>query len=297
VSWVISLSAWTPHYRHKLRLVALPSINAALAYATGPIKFILHTDAPDEFKDVHFAGDVEFRHFIGASDFPYQSYGNCDRMALESAPEDCNIAFLTSDIIVSREFFSNAEKQFAKGKRAIVGHAARTLAAPEHCPAGLSARQLLGWSLSGERLHPVTAGCMYGQGHNLVAWCTYFQGPHGVIAHAFHMHPFAVVNDRHLWFNRETCDLDLLERFSRDEIYVACDPDEFAWAEISGLEKAIPQLPAPVSVGSIVSWARLHTTPLQRWLFSHRILVQGMDEDHLDEAPCKQVLEILEALG
>jgi hypothetical protein len=111
------------------------------------------------------------------------------------------------------------------------------------------------------------------------------------------MHPFAVVNDRHLWFNRETCDLDLLERFSRDEIYVACDPDEFAWAEISGLEKAIPQLPMPVSVGSIVSWARLHTTPLQRWLFGHRILVSGTDQDHLDEAPCKQVLEILEKLN
>lgn len=298
MSWLISLSAWTPHYRHKLRYVALPSINAALEHAIGPIQFILHTDAPEEFADVHFAGEVELRKFEGRNgDGMYQSYGECDRMALESAPEDCNIAFLTSDIMVSREFFSASEKRFAEGKSAIVGHAARTLAAPEDCPAGLAARQLLDWSFSGERRHPVTAGCTFGKGHNLVAWCTYFQGTHGTIAHAFHMHPFAVVNNRTLWFNRETVDLDLLDRFERNEIYVACDPNEFAFAEISGLEKAIPQMQAPVSVGSIVSWGRLHTTPLQRWLFSHRILVQGTDGDHLDEAPCRQVLEILEALG
>lgn len=277
--------------------VALPSINAALAHATGPIKFILHTDDPGAFANVHFAGEIEFRHFVGRGDAPYNSYGNCDRMALESAEEGTNIAFLTSDIMVSVEFFANAEKRFAQGYSAIVGHAARTLVAPENCPAGLHARQLLDWGLSRERRHPVTAGCFFGKGYNLVAWCQYFEGPHGIIARAFHMHPFAVVNNRYLWFDRETCDLDLLERFERDEIYVACNPDEFAWAEVSGLEKSIPQMPEPVSIGSVISWSRHYTTPLQRWLFGHRILVQGTDEDHLDEAPCTQILEILEAIG
>lgn len=291
--WVISLCAWQPYYRAKLKLVALPSINAALAHATGPIKFVLHTDLPADFADVHFAGDVDIRLVRPDPSAPYQNYGNADRIALELAPEDANIAFLTSDIIVNVEFFANAEKQFAQGRRAITGHAARTLVALEDCPAGLSARALLDWGLSRERRHPVTAGCVFGEGRNLVAWCTYWEGPKGTIARAFHMHPFAVVNDRALWFNRETCDLDLLERFERAEIYVACDPDEFAWAEVSGLEKAIPQLSSPVSVGSIISWASRNSTPLQRWLFSHRILVQGTDEDHLDEGPANEILRIL----
>ncbi len=291
--WVISLAAWTPYYRAKLKLVALPSINAALAHATGPIQFILHTDEPDDFKNVHFAGDVNIRLFEPDSRALYQSYGNADRMAIEFAPEDSFIALLTSDIIVNVEFFANAEKKFAEGKRCVIGSAARTLANFPDIPVGLKARELLDWGFDPIRRHPVTDGCMWGTGRNLVAWCTYFRGPQGMTARCFHMHPFALVNDRALYFAGTTVDLDLMDRFSRDELYVACDPDEFAWAEVSGLEKSIPQLPQPVSIASIVSWAKNHSTPLQRHLFSHRIIVQGNGDDHLDEEPCKEILRIL----
>mgnify|MGYP001614507718 FL=1 len=291
--WVISLAAWTTYYRAKLKLVALPSINAALAHATGPIQFILHTDEPADFADVHFAGDVDIRLFQPDPSAVYQSYGNADRIALELAPEDANIALIPSDVMVSCEFFEASEKRFAQGKGAIVGSAARTLVAPEDCPAGLSARDLLGWSFSGERQHPVSAGCYYGEGKNVVGWMTYFRGPQGTVGRAFHLHPFAVRNDRVLFFNRETVDLDLLDRFSKDEIHVVVDPDEMAFAEISGTEKAIPQMAHPVSVGSIVSWARNHSTPLQRYLFQHRIVVQGTGEDHLDEVPANEILRIL----
>ncbi len=220
--WVISLCAWTPYYRAKLKMVALPSINAALAHATGPIQFILHTD-------------VDIRLFQPDPSALYQSFGNADRLALESAPEDANIAFLTSDIMVSKEFFRACEKRFVEGKRAIVGHAARTLVALEDCPAGLSARQLLDFSLCREHRHPVTAGCVFGEGRNTVAWCTYWEGPKGTVARFFHAHPFAVVNDRALWFDRETVDLDLLERFTKDEIHVVVDADEVAFAELRRL--------------------------------------------------------------
>lgn len=107
------------------------------------------------------------------------------------------------------------------------------------------------------------------------------------------MHPFAVVNSRVLWFDRETVDLDLLERFSHDEIHVVVDPDEIAFAEISGLEKAIPQT-VPLCVGSVVSWSMNYTTSLHRYLFTHRIVVEGTGEDHLDEAPCNEILRILD---
>ncbi len=291
--WVVSLSAWSPYYRQKLKLVALPSINAALAHATGPIQFILHTDSPADFADVHFAGDVDIRLVEPDSSAPYQNYGNCDRIALERAPEDANIAFLTSDIIVNVEFFANAEKRFAEGKGCIVGSAARTLADLSDIPVGLKARELLDWGFDPIRRHPVTSGCIWGTGRNLVAWMTYFPGPHGMIGRGFHLHPLAAKNDRALFFDGTTIDLDFIDRYKQNEVYVACDPDEFSFVEISGLEKAIPQLPSPISIGSIVAWARTHTTPMQRFLFQHRILVQGTDEDHLDEGPANEILRIL----
>ena len=301
--WAIALCAWSPYYRHKLKLVALPSINAALEYATGPIQFILHTDEPGDFSDVNFAGDVNIRKFepiLGAninSNESYESYGNADRMAIEIASEDANIAFLPADVMVSREFFAASEKQFAQGKRAIVGSAARTMVAPEDCPAGLSARQLLDFSFLREHRHPVTKGCWYGKGKNKVAWMTYWEGPHGIVGRAFHLHPFAVKNDRVLFFKGSTIDIDLLNRFSQDEIHVVTDPNEMSFAEISGLEKMLPliapQLPEPVSIGSIVAWARAYTIPMQRFLFTHRIVVQGTGDDHLDEMPANEILRIL----
>ncbi len=291
--WTISVPCWGEYHRRKFLHAALPSINAAIEHATGPIRFIVFTDRPQDFANVHFAGDVDLHKFTAHSDNIYTSYGGVDRHALELAEEDSNVALLPCDVIVSKEFFSACEKRFAEGKRAIVAHAARTLVAPENCPVGLSARGLLGWSLSRERRHPVTQGCVFGEGRNLVSWCTYWEGPQGTIARCFHMHPFAVVNDRVLWFDRETVDLDLLDRFTKDEIHVVVSADEMAFAEISGGEKVIPQMARPVSVGSIVSWAQRSTTPLQRHLFSHRIIVQGTGDDHLDEGPANEILRIL----
>ena len=296
--WVISLCAWGSNYHEKLLKVALPSINAALEYANISAQFYIYTDDEKALCGAYLRGDVEFRPVDHAKEADhYRTYGNCDQTTLQTAPEDCRIAFLTSDIIVNLEFFANAEKRFAQGKRAIIGSAARTLAALEDCPIGLPARKLLDWSFSRERRHPVTEGCFWGRGRNLVAWCTYFEGPHGIVAHAFHLHPFAVVNDRVLYFNGVTCDLDLIDRFTHDELYVACDPEEFAFAEISGLEKVIPQLPAPISIISIANWAKNWTTPMQRFLFTHRIVVQGDGSDHLDEGPCEDILTLLKAMG
>jgi hypothetical protein len=95
-----------------------------------------------------------------------------------------------------------------------------------------------------------------------------------------------------LYFNRETVDLDLLERFERDEIHVVTDPAEMSFAEISGLDKAIPQ-GQELCINSVVRWAKQNTTPIQRWLFGHRIVVSGTGDDHLDEAPATEILGIL----
>ena len=295
--WYISLAAWGEFYRRKLKLIALPSIKEALVYATEPAQIILHTDEPDDFADTHFPCEVIFRRFQGGTEGVaiYNSLGQADKMAIELVPKGANIAFITSDVMVSREFFAASEKRLAEGARCIVGHAARTLVALDDCPAGLDARKLLDFCFLKEHRHPITAGCFYGQGTNQIAWMTYFEGPHGIVARAFHLFPFAVKNDRHLSnFGGPTVDSDLFELFSRDEIYVACDPNEMAWAEISGLERCeMPQLSNPSSIDSIVEYARRAATPLQRWIFSHRVIVQGTGDDHLDEEPANEILRIL----
>lgn len=295
--WVISLCAWGSNYHEKLLKVALPSINAALEYANISAQFYIYTDDEKALSGANFRGDVEFRPVDHAREADhYRTYGNCDQTTLQTAPEDAMIAFLTSDIIISREFFSASEKRFAEGKSCIIGTAARTLAHPDTAPPGLTSRDLLNWSFDPVRRHPVTDGCIFGVGKNIVTWCLYFPGPHGVVARAFHLHPFSLVNNRCLWFNRETIDLDLMERFSYDEVHVVVDADEMAFAEISGSEKSILQT-VPLSVTSVAYWARNFATPMQRWLFGHRIVVQGDGSDHLDEGPCEDILALLKAMG
>jgi hypothetical protein len=65
-----------------------------------------------------------------------------------------------------------------------------------------------------------------------------------------------------------------------------------AFAEISGPEKDIPQ-GEPLNVNSVVRWARGNTTPLQRWLFTHRLIISGNGDDHLDEEPAAEILGVL----
>lgn len=287
--WVLACPVWGARYIETFLTATLPAINAALREAKGNARFIIHTDDPAAFIGAQFGGPVEFRP-VFAGRCLYSTFGNCHREVLQMAEHGDYIAFLTADIIVSRECFANAEARFAEGKRAVVVTAARTLATPAECPVGASAREVLEFSF-GHR-HPVTDGCFWGKGRNPVTWAVYFEGKNSTVLRAFHLHPFAVVADRPLYFDRETVDLDLLDCFDREEIHVVTSPDEMAFAEISGLDKSLPQ-GEPLCVASVVRWARAHTTPLQRWLFTHRIVVRGTGDDHVDEAPAAEILRHL----
>lgn len=289
MQWLITVPCWGSEYIEKFKTCTLPSINSALSEIKSPARFVIHTENPNAFVGAEFKGPVEF-HAVPLGRCLYTTFGNAHREILELAEDGECIAFLTADIIVSKECFANAEKRFRDGKRAIVITAARTLAKPIECPIGASSVDLLEWSFSHK--HPVTEGCYWGRGRNTVTWALYFEGEHGTVLRAFHLHPFALVNDRPLYFNRETVDLDLLERFSHDEIHVVTDPSEMSFAEISGAEKSIPQ-GVPLCVDSTVAWARHHTTKLHRWLFGHRIVIRGTAEDTHDVAPAEEILGIL----
>ncbi len=289
MNWLLSCPVWGDQYIETFKVATLPALNAALKDIAGPVRFVIHTDNPAAFIGAPFKGSVRFLP-VPVEKCLYTTFGNCHREILEIADDGECIAFLTADIVVSKECFVNAERRFDSGKRAIVVTAARTLATPIECPIGATSRDLLEWSFT--HLHPVTQGCYWGVGRNPVTWAMYFEGQSGTVLRAFHLHPAFVVNDRPLYFDRTTVDLDLLERYSHEEIHVVVDPSEMSFAEISGLDKSLPQ-GIPLCVDSVVAWARHHTTPMHRHLFTHRIVVRGTGDDHLDEEPAREILGIL----
>jgi hypothetical protein len=296
MTWIVPIPIWGSRwYFDKFIHAALPSINAALEHAAREARFIIHTDQPEFLKKGKYCGTLETRP-IQTLECLYHTYGNCNRQVLDVANDGEHIAFLASDILVSQEFFKASEARFEQGKRAVVGTAARTIPNGKF-PIGASSRRLLDWSFASQRQHEVTKGCYWGRGKNAVSWMTYFEGQRGTVGRAFHLHPFAVHVDRYLWFGKTTVDLDLLERFTHDEIHVVTDIDEMSFCELSGHEKAIQQRSEPISERSILSWCNHPTTcllPIHKWMFAnHRIVVQGDGSDMLDVEPCRQVIEAL----
>lgn len=290
--WLIAIPCWGDSYREKFLTGILPSIKEALREVNGNFRFLIHTDKPEDFFNVPFPGTVDLRAQPDGACL-YTAFGNAHRDALATAKKGECIAFLTSDIVISKECFVAAEKRFNEGKRGIVVTAARTLSEPKDCPAGMASRDLLEWGF--HRQHEVTKGCYFGAGTNLVAWCTYFDGPNGTVARCFHIHPFACIKDRNLIFPETdtTIDLSFLEtNYRKEEIHVVTNPDEMSVAEISGEEKHTI-VGTTVGIGSIVSWAQHNTTDFQRWIFSHRIVVRGTGEDNLDIVPCNEIIRIL----
>ncbi len=286
MGWLITVPAWGEKYIERYISATLPAVNSALLHTNLPVRFLIHTDNERAFANAKFGGDVEFRP-IEVGDC-YETYGQANREALASAKAGEYIMLTGCDTVISREFFQACERRFAQGYRCIFGTAARTIAEPHEIPIGAASRELLGWSFS--RRHPATDGCFWGKGHNMVTWAIYFEGPHGTVCRSFHLPPFAVVADRPLWFHGTTVDLDLVERFKFEELFIITDPDECSFAEISdGNGKPVPQGEL-MGHHSVVRWALNYATPWHCHLFKSRIVVQGTALDNLDVDPCHAIL-------
>lgn len=250
------------------------------------IEFAIQTDQPERFEDALGAYEVTYYPAPTTGD-KYQRFGDAHREAANAARRGQYIMFLTADVMLSREVFLACERRFIEGKKAIACCSTRTYS-EEPPEAGMPAPELLDWTM--ENMHETIVGAFWG-GNARPPSTKYFRNGEHITLRCFHMHPLAVVKDRELTFSG-TLDHDLLDRFATSEIHVVTQRDELALAEMS--PKHIKWTPAatPLGVSDIAYWARRVTTPMNRWLSTHRIIITGSG-DTGDEEIWDRVLKAL----
>jgi hypothetical protein len=192
----------------------------------------------------------------------------------------------------SVELFKSAEARFAEGKRMIVMAASRTIGGQPQ--PGMKSRDLLRWTM--EHKHPSIQQCFWGTGRTTMPWAVYFQKGDDIVLHGFHLHPFAVFNDRELGFHGYSIDRDLAEIYKKHEIHLITDPDEGAFAEMSPPERIFGLTIDHISIASIAKWAdkkKRTTSAMHRWFFERPITIQGNGGDIGDVAICAEILRKL----
>lgn len=215
----------------------------------------------------------------------YGPLGTAHREGIAAAPMGSAVSLLCADMVLSRECFGAAEKQFAAGKRAIVAAATRTCG--PNPPIGAASRDLLLWTMANR--HPITRECFYGDGKSGYPWAVYFKKGNSIVLRAFHLHLFALIKRDNLKFSA-TSDLDLIENFPPAQTRVVTDADEMAMAEMSPRERTLPMRDSPMTPQSIAEWASTHALPVHYWLFNeHPITICG--DGKCDERPiCDEVI-------
>lgn len=291
---LVSIPAWGEWHVTACAHVALRSVRAALEWYPFPVRFLVHTDRSDFLRPAFRGLDVEFRPVPAHANF-YFAMGNCHREALAAARSGEMVVLMCADQVVSREALVSCRDIIGRGAAAVFCAGPRAHARPLDAPVGAAARDLLAFALA--HPHPWTRELVYGRGRARGLSLIYFQTAASTVAHGFHLHPFAVLNDRALTFRRATLDLDLIDCFAPAEIHVVEHPDELATIEISPLSKMIPLAETPFGAGDIAQWAHVNASPKHRWLFEHRIVLAGSGEDCGDTPVVAAVRQRLAALA
>jgi hypothetical protein len=254
---------------------------------------VIHTDNPKAIKQAIAPPEQLNQHMVLPLLKGHQSthalLGNIHRAAIAYAERGECIAFINADMVPSIEIFEAAEKRFRQGKRLIMMAATRTLGGDP--PIGSTSRELLRWTMDNQ--HPIITECFWGSGRAVDPWAIYFQHDDAIVLHGFHLHPFAVMNDRQLIFRRKTIDNDLPDNFRQPEIHVVIDADEAAFAEMSEPAPSLKLTPHPVNIETAVMWARRSATPMHRWFFEQRIAICGNGADIGDGKMCHKILRAL----
>jgi hypothetical protein len=292
--FLIAIPAWGEWYAQVCTYAAARSVRAATTRVQGRVRLLVYTDRRDFLRAAFRGLDVEFRVVV-ADPNAYIAMGNCHRDALANAAPGEIVILMCADQVISGDALAATESLIAAGKRAIFCAGPRVLARPVDAPAGADAACLLQWALA--HRHPWTRELIWATGHARALSLVYFEGPDSVAVHGFHLHPFAVLNDRPLTFHRPTLDCDLVDCFTRDEIHVVTQPDELSTIEISPAEKMIPLAKERFYVGDIAAWAHVNASPMHRWLFEHRIVLSGDGEDCGDTNVIAAVREHLEDMA
>lgn len=295
--WTICIAVWGEAYRRKFTHLTLPAIFRALdRRASGSARFVIYTDAALALRP-HFSREypAEFRPVTATYDNKYLTISQASRQVLQQARVGEAVAFINADMVPSVEVFAAAEKRFQAGKQLIMCMGTRAYDSVYPSP-GMASRDLLSWGW--EHRHHWTSDCTWGTGRSAIPSVIYCPVADGVVLHAFHLHPFAVLKtDAQLSFQGTTVDRDLLDYFSRDKIHVVTDADEMAFAELSRASylsgARIRRVIDPVFVAE---FARDCVTPAHRWLFGHRIEIVGPATDHSDEHVAGEILGAIDAL-
>jgi hypothetical protein len=281
---VIAVPCWGDRYREIFFGPVLRSHRAALAFLarafdnTVKVRYVVQTDNPRSF--AHALGDMELTLVPPPDEArqrsPMRAMTTTHEHAIASAGMGDRIVLLNADMIVSAEAFAAVERQFRRGKKAVVASGTRTLL-PWHRrvtdgPSPMTARALHAWSM--RHAHPITRSCFWGTGKCHLPWGVYFRENGATVLRAFHLHPLAVFKDRELKFSG-TIDMDLIDCYRHSEIHLVTDADELALAEVSPRSKVLGDNPWPIDVGQILAWAVRGARPMHWWNFRHRIAIEG----------------------
>lgn len=296
------MPAWGERHLRTLCDVALPSVMASAQAAGIRPRLIVttHKDVKSEVEQIVAQTDLDHRvcgtdmmEFFGT----HRSLGFIHAHALRNSKPGDAICFVNADNVVSIECFAAAAARFAQGKRMILTTGHRTLS-QAYPPIAAKARDLLNWVWVNR--HPWISDCIWGVGQTATPSMLHFVTADSVVTHAFHLHPFAVINDgRDLTFSGATVDDDLPMRFKPTEIHVVTEPDEMAMGEMSpeGPAGKYPRQDRVIDVGDVARWARVLTkvkrpqvNDRHKFNFLHRIVIQGSGVDLSDVPICAEIL-------
>lgn len=286
MSWLVIIPTWGQRHVDAFRKVVFPAIAAATAGMQSEFRFIIHNSHDrDKIAEVTKGFSVEFMRVPEVENF-HHCLSTCHREAMAKATRGEYIAFINADMVPSVEIFRATEARLAAGKKLVVTMGTRTLAGTELPPVGAKSADLLRWAWA--HPHPWTVDCTWGSGRAQIPSVLYFQREGQVVMHGFHLHPFALVNDRPLRFG-VTIDADLLEAYTHEETHIVTDADELSFAEISPRERDLGRGATPVNIQSMIRWAH-STTHTHRWLFTHPIAIIGDGSDVGDREVCSSIL-------
>jgi hypothetical protein len=284
--WIVSLPVWGKDYVKRFVEHCYPSLSVALGAVHGNLRIILHTDAP-ELARLFRHYEVDVRPVDGSA---HSAMSRAHRDAIAYAESGAAIAFLSADVICSRECFAAAERRFDQGYRAVLCSGTRTVGPlfGNKPPLGMAARELLEWSMA--HAHPIVQQCFYPHGKNAIPSTLYFTDGTNIIMRAFHLHPFAVVKDRPLSFT-QTIDSNLADCFTLAQTHVVTDADELALAEITPIGKRQALLPYAMNHQYIAWWLKKYGSERHREQFKARIVIRG-GADTACDAPAQEILAL-----
>jgi hypothetical protein len=289
MDWLVATPAWGERCVYLFINKVLPAIKAAAARSSGKVRFLIHTDAPKQIKNV-LAPPLENHRVIPlpkGERTTHAMLGETHRAAIAHARQGECIAFINADMIPSIEVFEAAERRFAEGKRMIIMAATRTLGGEP--PIGANSADLLRWTMTNQ--HPIIRECFWGSGRSTVPWAIYFKRGDDIVLHGFHLHPFAVMKGiQDLSFVGKTIDRDLANNFKKHEIHLVTDADEASFAELSPAAPLL-KLDTMIDVELASRWAKKNANSYHRWFFRQRIAICGDGNDIGDGEICEEILQ------